>query len=561
MFAATVGRSLRSLTLWLLERGNTVGLLDRLVGSTSVGSTIVTNTVHLPRTLTTGAIVVCLVVHWTLSPVGSQAALRIVAFQSELENSHLERNVLNTSYFRIPQRARVLAPNAMLTAALADPFANKRLPQDIWGHVKIPFFWNLTSSPSLPYGWFDVLETDYNDYSALVGLPVGKIPANVTTSSNISVQSWYWNLNCDQWLNTTSSTDPNNLDNFRAWEAQFGKKYESSIHGNNSAIIIYLESNSPNRTKDFCNVDDSLAAVIYCPGLPARTISFSIGSHDGGFIYSQCRITSNYVETEIVCSPETCRARRMRLSRAERIPPSNWTILDLTYLSFNRGNSHPTDLFFTNLANAIPTITDNFSGANILAGYISDPVRLIGDDYSLANMPIWDVANKNIDARLSQVLNTYYITSLSSQMTLGGYGDNFDGFLPGGYPYSLTFTATATVATAQERLFCDTMWLGLFSLASLVPLCTSVIGLVLVRDLRGPRLGLNVSSMVRDSPYVAMTHGGSYMDDDKRSELAQNIVVMLCDTAADRDIGHVAVAAIDGQGRLYSRLRKGRKYD
>ncbi|KAK8072680.1 heterokaryon incompatibility protein-domain-containing protein, partial [Apiospora saccharicola] len=75
MYATIVGRACKSIFAWRLERGANIGTLDLLAGSTSLPSAVVTHATLRLFTVISPALILI----WALSPVGSQASLRVAA--------------------------------------------------------------------------------------------------------------------------------------------------------------------------------------------------------------------------------------------------------------------------------------------------------------------------------------------------------------------------------------------------------------------------------------------------------------------------------------------------
>ncbi|USW55967.1 hypothetical protein Slin15195_G092860 [Septoria linicola] len=75
LFAVVLSRFINTLSLWLLEGGSRLGLLDLLAGNTTVVGTIFTQI-----TLRSVSIVgILLIATWSLSPIGGQASLRVLS--------------------------------------------------------------------------------------------------------------------------------------------------------------------------------------------------------------------------------------------------------------------------------------------------------------------------------------------------------------------------------------------------------------------------------------------------------------------------------------------------
>lgn len=573
LFAATVGRALRSLTLWLLERGSTIGFLDRLLGSMTVSGTLVTNLVtRIPTSFMTTVFVVILIILWSLSPLGSQAVLRIVRFESHMIVSQLERHYLNTTRWQsLPgagstSQLDLIPANALLNAAVISSLSSKAIPQDLWGNVRIPRLEDLNTSKADNQGWVPVGPVKYLSYSSLVGIPVGALPQEESKSSVMKIESWYWNLDCDPWHNSSSEKV-----DYTKWDAQYDTNFTSEMYPSTQAINIFMNLSSLNRTQDFCKTECPVGTdVHYCPTLPARELGVVLRDNDD-FYLNKCRFNTTHVETEILCANSSCHATRMRNSRLPNLPPANWSVFDLCinrtegeYYNFNNALYR----FALNLADAFIGRLNGGGGSNVFAGYISTPANPLppslaspADDQNILHATD-DVITKG----LAQVLNTYWITNLAGGMIVGGGDDDFRFFDPYDTTLdgstantSLLEISNATVSTKEQKMTCDIVWLTIFTVSTVVALACSVASLVLVQLTQGPRLAFNVSSLARDSPYVNLPFQASYLDDDDRSKLAADTTVTMGDVApGDEETGHIALSSLENNSQ---RLRPGRLYD
>ena len=75
LFVAIVGGAMKSIATWRIQRGTTVGLVEQLLGSNTISGALVTQA-KLQAFNILGLFIVVL---WCLSPLGSQASLRVVS--------------------------------------------------------------------------------------------------------------------------------------------------------------------------------------------------------------------------------------------------------------------------------------------------------------------------------------------------------------------------------------------------------------------------------------------------------------------------------------------------
>lgn len=158
LFAAIAARSLRSVARYQAERVAKLGSLEMLVGSRSVWATM-EMAFHI-RSFTTTTIF--LILFWILSPLGGQAALRLMT-RKDANNS----SPLTVRYFDTGPAAGIwpnggFGPvgtqfesieNIVFSAAIVSPDTIKRSSQDTWGNIKIPRLEAFNSSTPDKSGW------------------------------------------------------------------------------------------------------------------------------------------------------------------------------------------------------------------------------------------------------------------------------------------------------------------------------------------------------------------------------------------------------------------------
>lgn len=229
---------------WNLEKGATLNLLEQLIGSRTVGSTLVTQ-ISLGRFNFLG---VALLILWSLSPLGSQSALRML--RTRLEPIHANSSVLYyttdaPSKFRSAElrnsrseiddyRSTQAYMQTMYSALLLAPPSAKSNAMDLWGNVKIPKL----EVDGDDKGWKNVSSwnSEPDSYSSLVGLPVTNVTQGNTT---FSLESSYIDLDCKVNYNI-SAFDVQWYD----WDPYMGGTNNGSIrlrngtwHGLNSSYL------------------------------------------------------------------------------------------------------------------------------------------------------------------------------------------------------------------------------------------------------------------------------------------------------------------------------------
>ena len=364
-----------------------------------------------------------------------------------------------------------------------------------------------------------------------------------------------------------------NATKYESWRSQFAFNI-TGIQYDSEPITIFLhdgvvdEVRKGNRVLDICKRPrGETNTVITCPELPPREFGFFIREplETDGFV-GKCNIKTKYLETEVSCTARNCHPQRTR--RSQKVHPTeNWTVLDIW-----SGNTLPgynvLTRFFMNFVDAFPARTGGSGGSNALVGFLlnpSDPFSGIAS-FTPSARTLSDLSNEELSRGLAQSMNTYWITQVAAGMVTGA-NDSFATTSQlvstvGDTPIRPNKTATASVTSGEDKVVCNIAWLIVFTVSTIIALASSIAGLVLVVVTKGPRLAMNVSTVIRDSPWVSLPMSGSYLDDSERSRKWMKKMVRLVDVAPQKKVGHVAIAyAADDGCALVDSLRADRLYD
>lgn len=589
---------LRSIALCLLEKGSKVGLLDQLVGSLSVSSALVTQiSMGLTRGLASHITGITLIVLWLLSPLGSQALLRVSSLSLTYNNTELSIPYLNVSAgYNIlgdssDSQSLLVPPNTLMNAVLVGPVSSKKQFTDPWGHVKIPRLSRMPPNASDPNGWRSVRIGSLDDFSSLLGLPLGNFDLLDNQSVTFTVESWYWDLTCDSWTDLTVMTKEQRAN---AKIPFYQKNSSTSSRGftyAEPATTIWFNVSGPERRSsrviEACKIprnelisSENYTRDIYdCPQLEARTIGVKINEGFTSY-FSSCQIATQHVETELFCAKGTCSSNRIRQSLSPHVS-RNWTMLDVLADGGQDGWYTLAGLFFGNFANAIAGgMFAGSSDTNALSGYITDPASpLLGSQVCPARncdaLPsLYNVSDAITTSRFNQIMNSYWMTSVGNLLITGtdktwqdiqndNVSSSYSGSRRSDSDTLMVVTANADLITPHQKLQCSIRWLIAFTAVSVVSLLSAVSGLVLAVKTRAPRLSMNVSSMLRDNAYSDMCLKGSYLDDSVRSSMRQHMMVRIGDVAPNEPIGHIALSTISNEGTtmVIGRLKRDRLYD
>ncbi|KAK4460423.1 hypothetical protein QBC42DRAFT_347998 [Cladorrhinum samala] len=505
IFAATVGRSIRLLSMYRLEQGERLGVLDQLLGSTSFIGTLVTVASAPGASFMT----VALLAIWALSPLGGQATFRSFYWHANLtETPAVFRYLGPNNTFNIPwdNFARVDA-NTLFATSLISPDNVAQSPMDLWGNVKIPSLEGLARTLKRSEdGWYhlglNATVTQW-EFPSLLGIPVQRSGFNSTTSRFL-LESSYWNLDCPM---IGSSEDDLDL---KDEKHQFQYNYTDNSP---SSSLLTIFTDRP----------DDIDSKKYSHSLDRRRLRLKIKHLRD--VWADCSIHTSYVEAEVLCKKTMCATTRIRESRQPH-GSKNYTLLDDEDLRTN----------------------DNIS--SYFKGFVSSVPR--NNDYDTSGFTY--AAQTNPDcfaALLAQVMNTYWTAISATRWILDPSGSNYAAELKQGFSSSrnilmmVTRDAPAWVWSEEPIFTCSKAWLVLLFIAVLVPFVACLVNIALASYLKGPHLSMNFSTLTRDNPFVGIPAGGSALSDHDRSKLLRNVRIRYGDVTSDADVGHIAIGTAD----------------
>ncbi|KAF2190449.1 hypothetical protein K469DRAFT_746947 [Zopfia rhizophila CBS 207.26] len=281
-FAATVGRSLKTIALWRLRQGERIARLDQLLGSTSVVNTLFTQIIL--RNF--GLIGVSLIILWVLSPLGSEASLRAPSFGFETRSHNVTLSYLSMANAakmdrRGSYRNALRVPGAALYASslLSSPEI-KASPRDNWGNPKIPFL----SSKSTDKDWLDIKPGDNRTldvYSSVLGIPLGDVPSNA--NSSFTLPTSYFSLNCLDLAGCMNTRE------------EPCTELESRYNGSLGSMISWFGANGTSSGVLSVSVSDKNNSR---PKDTPRLMGFNFAEYSGVLV-AFCEITTAYIDLEI----------------------------------------------------------------------------------------------------------------------------------------------------------------------------------------------------------------------------------------------------------------------
>ncbi|KAH6955855.1 hypothetical protein BKA56DRAFT_663254 [Ilyonectria sp. MPI-CAGE-AT-0026] len=596
-FAAVLGTSLRSVALYSCERGTTLGTLEILLGSVTM-----TNTLKLlfwVRLVSFWTPI--LVFSWILSPLGGQSVLRAVALNADTISSDFsiisypasnftaKFDMLPTLY-ALPFGMRTVSSAAFSSSASRLMLANGSSPnfndsleqvggpdqalrlaqQDIWGNVRIPFVHMLDGyNSSDPHTWVNVPSDVIPPYESIVGVPVRGIPGTRAGNGSMMVQSSYISVSCGPWINGTSWLQKNISQLILAGPLEAQEMIKVNW-GNDSFFSAVREGRentfgptyiAPPIQFDLLK-DEFLNATLQMGGnfslsngedRPSKqTLVFvanSIGKTFNDFLWdmTMCAPSTSYVDTMVRCSRSSdfgylaCSAERIRHSKGRPIQanatvfsfPKNLPVLSMIPRLLpdpEGGQNNMLNLFLRD-----PTLARPISAFYNYMAYFSPP------SLEKVSMPIFE-------ARLAAILNTVIRASFEQSIIVGADGlspstqmiiDNATGSIV--TPLADWDNSTGTWLEFSDQVYkVNWMWMGVYVISTLVMTVFALGHLALQCKTKSPDFLSSVSTLMRDSPYVAVPDGGSALSGIERVRLLKDKWVRIQDVQPRSDVGRIA---------------------
>ncbi|KAI6780212.1 uncharacterized protein J7T54_002991 [Emericellopsis cladophorae] len=550
MFAAIVGRLMVQVARYRLEQGSTLGTLEQLLGSRTVGGAVL-SPFHLQgvNPLTVGLLLL-----WVFSPLGAQSVLRMLLPQlsSRVQDSAVQyfdtraKSLLSdytaaSAGSAISSQVAIDLFGTIYTSLLLAPRVVKNDTMDLWGNVKIPLLpasASSSSSSSSSSSWWELEQGDIPNYSAMVGIPLLNVSEGNTS---FTLESSYMSLECEDfrtytwndtreevnssviqaWVFRPYNTIPNGTFQGYPMSRNISGKLDPAPWSLSVDRLVdsgwangsWIHRDSVPEEEEWAYVDrvqDSPAFmfehdedVAFGPArlyFEAQPSNQALLGND--IISSYCDIEQHYVESRVTCARPpsdnrpSCRVTAQRASQKPH-PPST-----ITPLSFPQ----VLQAFAKNMPLATGPNAGDVSNADITLQYMADPaLRNLTLPGSGNAVRLQDTQRADFSQRFTEVLNSYLHVAQMFTNALG----NED---PDGRRLSSNVTAPAEVETLVLEYHVRKEWAALCILACCVLLAAGVAGVVYAHVSVGPEILGFASTVVRDSKLVDMPVGAGARD-------------------------------------------------
>lgn len=499
---------------------------------------------------------ICIVTVWLLSPLGGQAALRLLAKSPRVQYSEAKIHYLNSESSVMDS---ILAGYEIILdrqdfehlylVSLISPSAQQASPLDVWGNIKVPKLPDVLRDHETvdPLQWRPVDRSSNASYSSLIGIPVTGLMN--TAELNFTMLSMYWEVGCPA--------------------------ITLSYANNSGAICRYqdLRSTSMRNCLPLAMRLDESARRDDDAGRNQSNEHFSLyswtedtppefQSQPGGSVaIANCTLGYREVESMVKCKSGSCYVDAMR---------------DVTNTSDPRGvykyagTPGPLSWMFGHLPSMGRACGDSdycdfrVQGSTKLEKWMNDTSLVFGrhnDD----SMSLHRLGPKVVSEKLTTALNTLWQATYATLYLGGGLPSaqsELDSLATLKYPLNVStiLPATAYVTEVEGDVYVTQWgWIVLLLVASSVLQAAATTALILRHLTLSPVLLGHVSSQTRDNLYIALVPGGSSMDGFERTRMLRHLPVRIGDVRGQEDVGHIALAAISGDGP--ERVKKERLYN
>lgn len=543
VFAAIVGRLMKSLALWYAERGASLGLLEQMTGSQNLAATL-ERFIFIPGVSVWSYFIVLL---WLLSPIGGQSSMRVNVISQVLTSNETTVHYFNTTGDGISSAFAGTGISSMKETTLngvlhSGMLSLKRSKQhDMWGNIKIPFL-EYTSSFAggvQEQGWYNFSQDTYKaQYSAMTGVVVSGLRNGLDTA--FKMQSSYFNVTCDE-----QRFFP--MNNYTYGTARYGGFVEWAgdllVHkdlsedlftltvGKNQAFNSYLLDTSWGTT--YCQQDGGFNMVFASQG--ANQIEIAA---------YKCSVGLIAVESDVLCKSSDCQVRRIRLAQSES---------DVNRLPFSPQDSPIPGNLFRWLSTA--TWMSDKSIVSPIDWYISGSdmpfPRVDTSDYKDHDVSYRNVSTDIVSQRLASLINTGYQASHQLSALTQPASDNATALSLSlesstahlGVGYSVVKTS-ATVSSVQSRYVSDKLWVASTIIIALVLLLCGIFGMIFKYAVQTPDILGFVSSQTRDNPSFEHIADGDRLDGLERAWRLRHLKVQIVDVKPFHEDGYISLRSL-----------------
>lgn len=515
------------------------------------------------------AVGICLALLWALSPIGGQAALRIIEtdfkqvfntsettyFDTETPGNFLGlggATTITSDPFVLSARFRMI--NTMYSASIMAPPSTKLHEMDLWGNVKIPYLSSYANNDESD--WITKPPSESNNvtvYSSLVGIPIYHLPEG---NSSFSIESSYIELKCSNFSNLVRVRPLN--DTLLEAASYCGSRYTCPFVANGtfqgydflnltaSASCIFESTWTlginyfvnhtywatdafPKHLSNQSGIDTNQATLLFQTRNEIGTLE--------AWKQTYCNINQVYVESKVNCTSsrsmrKDCSVVAQRKSQRLHAPST------ITRLSFPK--------VFRYVSQRLPGAD---GGNQILSSpalyHIENITRSIVGNNDYARLD--EIPPGEFSQRLGQLLNSYLALSQGGADMTGATNAL-------GTP---NLTTTTLITTLEEVYSVSTGWLSMFIFSTSVLFLAAITGVIFSHLTITPEILGSCSLLVRNSKYIDLPLGGGTLDGISFSKEFKDLEIKI--GQVDKTVDEVGIVGVDLKEKA-KKVKLGRKY-
>lgn len=510
---------------------------------------------------------------WSLSPIGGQAALRVVFRANETTSSQIPLRYLDTGPAGIAYTGEItivgldgeISPSNELVygATLFQTDKTKLGSEDAWGNVKVPRIESLDAATADRDGWipFTSPASQVESYSSLLGIPVVNIPQ--TGQVGFTFESSYVSLSCaplesNVTYNATNSGKLNILCNDCPGSSLKSVSISSTSTVEDDRVRCLLGVNFTD-----CSTNSS--------ELFSQTIDIYSYS-PVGWVHGACSVTETHVETMVNCTTGLCGATAVRHSTTDH-RPANVTAFDYwgtaALVGINGASlgsidfSSPSE-FFLNDSSTLP-FSQSVNGVAVFVDLSTvSPDVLAARASMILNTGLQLVISSTaFGLNLSAEKALYYGPNYTTPATVLSPNDdpwNSTAWVPDGSGVPLWLAnvtapfvgalSIATLSQTSEVYRADYAWVVMLFVSSAVVLVVGLVGAILERLTVAPDLFDPVAGWTYNNRYLGIPETGTALDRLERVRLLKGLAVRVGDVHPQDENGKIGLGAKETTGNL-----------
>ncbi|KAH8886965.1 hypothetical protein GQ53DRAFT_726877 [Thozetella sp. PMI_491] len=509
VFAANMGRCFKYLGLFCAERGISLARLEQLVGSQSLFSAL-ERLFGLKAWSITGILTTTA---WLLSPLGGQAALRLLDTEplvniTETTYEYLDPNSIHNSVFvngTFAQGISSFSPTFYLAVSTSDGYQNTST--DMYGNVKLPSYLHSPSQADAD-GWKAVDEAINSTYTSLLGIPVARVSS--IGNSSYSLKARYAHVDCT----SNSRTGPEVGTDLRSsWGLAFRDEHCGAYPCPFSLISVASEN----------------------------TTSEAI-----------CSLELRYTEVLVSCDGSICQPN------SSRIIPLLSDGYDAAIDNVMRGAILPNTLAQLPIVEAP---SGNTQPSTAEERWIYDPYTFTSPQRDNAtHVDLWKLSPETLAERLEILYNTLLQVSYANRALSGRLPLDLST-LSGSTGLQLKFDGTPaniTVVISDGQYRCNWGWFVALLVSAVLLQLAACAGLVLKCMTLAPDIVGYVSSLTLFNPYIPIPTGSTALNGLDRAAALGSLRVTIGDVRGEELIGTIAL--VGGGLAEVSRLDRKKSY-